>query len=132
MGSRHHGHEDYFTRQHQQKLAVESLHEAQQRLRAKWYASSVSQSYQVAHRAAAGLLLARGVKIFTEKEVRFGLAAQFVDAGTADASLLADYDRLDVLRQLADFEHDHHTTKAEAQEALAAAERFWAWAQRVP
>lgn len=130
MPKRHQG-PSYFTRTHQFGLAEEALHEARHHLKAKWYSSSIVHSFQVAHRAAAGLLFERGAKIFTEAEVRYGFSAQFVVTGKADGSLLEDYDELERMRLTAEREYDYTASREEAEHALSRAERFWAAAQQL-
>lgn len=130
MPKRHKG-PSYFTRSHQFGLAEEALEEAKNHLKAHWYSSSIVHSFQVAHRAAAGLLFERGAKIFTEAEVRYGFSAQYVAVGKADESLLDDYDTLERMRLTAEREYDYTASREEAEDALARAERFWAAAQEL-
>jgi uncharacterized protein (UPF0332 family) len=129
--ARRRNHTNFLTLEHQFHLAQEALEEAENHLKADWYSSSVGHSYQVAHRAAAGLLFALGAKIFTEAEVRVGFNAQFIEPGKATADLLDDYAMLEELRHHAEFEIDHHTTEQEATRALDAARRFWDAAQEL-
>jgi uncharacterized protein (UPF0332 family) len=115
----------FLTLEHQFRLAQEALHEAENHIKAHWYSSAISHSYQVAHRAAAGLLFDQGAKIFTDQEVRYGFSAQFVATGKAPESALADYDQLAKQHKKAEWDHEYTAQREEADEALAAARRFW-------
>lgn len=112
------------TLRHQFRLADEALHQADHLHRAGYWAACISNAYQVALRSAAGLLYGLGLNPLTEREVRVAFAAAFIAPATSDARFDAAFRRLEELRTLADFDHDHSATKEEADEARHLAHLF--------
>ena len=119
------------TLDHQFRLADSALHHAEQLLRAKYWTSSVSNSYQVALRAAAGLLYGLQLRPFTEREVRVAFVSAFVNSGRVPAHLDASFRSLEKMREQADYDHDYVSTEEDARRALELAREFWTEAQRV-
>lgn len=119
------------TLRHQFELAEQALKETRNLYRARYWTSCVSSAYQVALRAAAGLLYGLGANPITEREVRVGFAGAFVSPGRTEARFDQAFRRLEDMRQKADFDHDHLSTEAEAAAALKLAEEFWNEALRV-
>lgn len=116
---------------HQSKLAQDALGEARNLIKAHYYTSSISNSYQVALRSAAGLLYGLNLDPKTEREIRIAFAARFVSSGQSDERFQRAFLRLEQMRELSDFEHDYVGTREEAEEALALAEAFQAEARRL-
>lgn len=113
------------------ELARKELHEVDHLYKAGYWASTVSHAYQTVLHAAAGLLYAREVRPLTEREVRIAFHGAFIAHGDTPQRFDGLFRRLERMRHLADFEHDHDATEPEAKEALEAAHAFWEEAQRV-
>lgn len=116
---------------HQLKAAEQALDQARHLLRAKYYLSSISQSYQVALRSAAGLLYGLNLDPKTEREIRAAFTAAFVDSHRSDPRYQGVFRRLEAMREKSDFDLDYEAGPAEAEEALALATDFYAEALRL-
>lgn len=115
---------------HQFKLAQDALSEARNHLRAKYYTSSVSNSYQAVLRSAAGLLYGLNLDPKTEREIRIAFGGRFIPHDTQERFNLI-FLRLEAMRERSDFDTEYLATPEEAQEALALAADFVTEAQRL-
>jgi uncharacterized protein (UPF0332 family) len=121
----------YYTLDYQFHLADQALGEARNLLKANYYTSSISHSFQVAHRCAAGLLFGIQARVQTERDVGIGFESAFVSGGHAPPRYAQIYRRLAEARRKADFEFEYLGTREEAQEYLQLAEAFHEEAQRL-
>lgn len=121
----------YFTLEYQFRIAEQALREARNLVKAHYYTSSVSQSYQVAYRAAAGLLFGLQARVDTERDVGIGFEAAFVSSERSDPKFTVIYRRLWEMRRRSDFEFEYVGSKEDGEEAMRLAEEFWAEAQRL-
>lgn len=121
----------YYTLPYQFRLADNALHEARNLLKARYYTSSISQCFQVAHRCAAGLLFGIEARVHTEADVAVGFESAFVSSGKSPPTFRDAYRRLAEFRRKADFEYDYLATLEEAEEALRLAESFYQESQRL-
>ena len=121
----------YFTLEYQFRLAEQALHEARNLVKAQYYTSAISHAYQVAHRAAAGLLFAIQARVDTERDVGIGFESAFVTGQRTDPRFGNLYRRLADMRHRSDFEFEYVAAKEEGEDALRHAEDFWAEAQRL-
>lgn len=121
----------YYTVEYQFGLADQALAEARNLLRAKYYTSSISHAFQVAHRCAAALLFGIESRVQTERDVGIGFEGAFVSSGRSPPEFGRAYRRLADLRRRADFEFEYLATLDEAQEALRLAEEFHREATRL-
>lgn len=121
----------YFTLEYQFRLAEQALHEARNLVKAEYYTSAISNAYQVAHRAAAGLLFAIEARVDTERDVGIGFESAFVTGLRTDPRFGKLYRKLSDMRHRSDFEFEYVATKEDGEEALRHAEDFWTEARRL-
>ncbi len=121
----------YFTLDYQFRIAEQALREARNLVKANYFTSAVSQAYQVAYRAAAGLLFGLEARVDTERDVGIGFEAAFVSGNRTDPKFGKIYRRLWEMRRKSDFEFEYVGSKEDGEEALRLADEFWTEAQRL-